>query len=379
MAAAAPDWLVLQVNPDWFDRYSNRVEEYRLPKGKAARQEYAEVMGTDGRTLLTAIYTPTAPVWLRQIPAVEILRRVWVQQFHAPDAPGVAHLRAGADLPPAARWIHSPYDAEVRYGTKRSTHWAGFKVHLTETCDPEGVHLITQVQTTAALAGDVTQVRAIQTELQAKGLAPKTHIGDAGYTSAEEFVTSRTERGIELFGPIRKDNQWQAQAAQGYGLTAFQIDWEQHSVTCPQGKQSRYWKPGLAVCGRAITKAVFHKADCQSCTVRSLCTRSTEEPRSITFRERAEHAALQQARTDQQSAAFKAAIVVRAGVEGTISQGVRAFEVRQTRYIGLARTHLQHILTAVAMNLVRLVAWWQGAQHAGTRMSHFAVLAPAGT
>jgi len=156
LAAAAPDWLVLQVNPDWFDRYSNRVEEYRLPKGKAARQEYAEVMGTDGRTLLTAIYNPTAPVWLRQIPAVEILRRVWVQQFHAPDAPGVAHLRAGADLPPAARWIHSPYDAEVRYGTKRSTHWAGFKVHLTETCDPEGVHLITQVQTTAALAGDVT-------------------------------------------------------------------------------------------------------------------------------------------------------------------------------------------------------------------------------
>lgn len=67
---------------------------------------------------------------------------------------------------------------------------------------------------------------------------------------------------------------------------------------------------------------------------------------------------------------------MRAGIEGTMSQGVRAFELRRTRYIGLARTHLQHILTAVAMNIVRLVAWWRGAQHARTRISHFAALAP---
>jgi transposase len=382
LAVAAPDWLLQHVGPEWFDRYGDRVEEYRLPKGKAARQEYASRIGADGSTLLTAIYGPTAPQapeWLRQIPAVEVLRRVWVQQFHVPDAQGVIRLREGNDLPPSNLWIHSPYDEEVRYGTKRSTNWAGYKVHLTETCDPDpdSVHLITQVQTTMATEGDVTQVREIQTELKAKNLAPKTHLVDAGYTSGEEFVTSRRERGIELLGPVREDNQWQAQAKEGYGLASFKIDWEHKSVLCPQGKPSRYWKPGQDICGRATVKAVFHTSDCESCAVRSLCTRSEKGPRSITFRERAEHEALQEVRQLQHTSEFKAAIDVRAGVEGTMSQGVRAFELRRTRYIGLARTHLQHILTAVAMNIVRLVAWWRGAKQARTRVSHFAALAPA--
>ena len=205
LAAAAPDWLLQQVQlvgPDWFDRYSRRVEEYRLPKDKAVRQEYGNSMGADGSALLTAIYDPTAPSWLREIPAVEILRKVWVQQFHAPDEQGVVSMREGKDLPPSNLWIHSPYDEEVRYGTKRSTNWAGYKVHLTETCDPDlgSVHLITQVQTTTATEGDVTQVREIQTELKGKGLAPKTHLVDAGYTSGEEFVTSQQGAGHRAAG-----------------------------------------------------------------------------------------------------------------------------------------------------------------------------------
>lgn len=68
----------------------------------------------------------------------------------------------------------------------------------------------------------------------------------------------------------------------------------------------------------------------------------------------------------------------RAGVEGTLSQGVRAYELRETRYIGLAKTHLQHILMAAGINIVRIVAWMQGIPRAKTRVSHFAVLATFG-
>ena len=67
----------------------------------------------------------------------------------------------------------------------------------------------------------------------------------------------------------------------------------------------------------------------------------------------------------------------RAGVEGTISQGVRAFGLRKTRYRGLAKTHLQHISTAAAINIERLVAWFDGAPRGKTRTSRFAMLAPA--
>ena len=68
---------------------------------------------------------------------------------------------------------------------------------------------------------------------------------------------------------------------------------------------------------------------------------------------------------------------VTADAPGSRGPSLRAFELRRTRYIGLARTHLQHVATAVAINLVRLDAWRQGIPHAGTRTSHFVALAPA--
>jgi transposase len=65
----------------------------------------------------------------------------------------------------------------------------------------------------------------------------------------------------------------------------------------------------------------------------------------------------------------------RSGIEGTISQGVRGFHLRQSRYIGLAKTRLQHILTAAAINLERIYAWLEGVPLAKTRISHFQKLA----
>jgi Transposase DDE domain len=69
------------------------------------------------------------------------------------------------------------------------------------------------------------------------------------------------------------------------------------------------------------------------------------------------HEVLQAARQRQRTGEFKEQYVRRAGIEGTLSQGVRAFDLRRSRYMGLAKTHLQHILIATALNLVRVVAW----------------------
>jgi transposase len=67
----------------------------------------------------------------------------------------------------------------------------------------------------------------------------------------------------------------------------------------------------------------------------------------------------------------------RAGIEGTLSQGVRAFGLRRTRYWGLETTHLQHVAIAAAINIDRLVAWLDERPRAKTRTSRFAALAPA--
>ena len=51
--------------------------------------------------------------------------------------------------------------------------------------------------------------------------------------------------------------------------------------------------------------------------------------------------------------------------------------MRHCRYIGLARTHLQHLITAVAINLARIEDWVNGIPTAQTRCSWFAALQKA--
>ena len=95
------------------------------------------------------------------------------------------------------------------------------------------------------------------------------------------------------------------------------------------------------------------------------------------FRPREQYEALQKARQLLESEEGKQLYNRRAGIEGTISQGVRAFGMRQTRYRGLAKTHIQHIATAAAINLERLIAWFNDVPRETTRTSRFATLAPS--
>lgn len=150
LAAVAPAWLQTYIEPEWIERYSARVEEYRLPKSKDSRAALATAIGADGSRLLTAVYAPTAPLPLRILPAVAVLRLVWVQQFYAPDADGVIRWRDTDDQPEGADLIVSPYDVQARFSMKREFGWVGYKVHLTETCDEDLPHLITHVETTRA-------------------------------------------------------------------------------------------------------------------------------------------------------------------------------------------------------------------------------------
>lgn len=92
------------------------------------------------------------------------------------------------------------------------------------------------------------------------------------------------------------------------------------------------------------------------------------------LRPQAQHEALQSARKRQVTAAFKALYAARAGIEGTLAQGVRAFGLRYVRYRGQAKTHLQHIRIAIAINLVRVFASLQEIARASTRTSSFARL-----
>lgn len=374
LATVAPAWLADLVAPDWFERYATRVEEYRLPKGEAARTALGERIGADGHTILVAVYAPSAPAWLRELPAVQTLRRAWVHQFHLDD--DVVRWRKAADLPPAGTRFDSPYDTDARYGNKRSTTWTGYKVHLTETSDADTPHLITHVETTSAPVSDIDMTAPIHQALADKGLLPAAHLADAGYVDADLLISSHRDHEIDLVGPVRPDTSWQAKAGQGFDVPAFTIDWETRTVICPEGQTSFDWVPSRDSWGNDTIHIGFHRKTCAACPSRSLCTRSKTGPREITVRPQPQHEALQEVRRNQETEAWRARYGKRAGVEGTVSQAVRVFGLRRCRYLGLAKTRLQHIFTALALNVVRLDAWLTGQPLAKTRRSVFASLKP---
>jgi hypothetical protein len=123
-----------------------------------------------------------------------------------------------------------------------------------------------------------------------------------------------------------------------------------------------------------VIQIKFSQHDCRLCALQAQCTRSHPPRRSITVYPEAKHKALSAAREREKTETFAQQYASRAGVEGTISQATRAFGVRQTRYIGLAKTHLQHVLTAIAMNMVRALRWLAGDHLAQTPHLAFAKL-----
>jgi transposase len=376
LAVVAPAWLQAHIQPAWCERYSHRVENYRFPKADTDRQQLAAAIGADGFALLQAAYAPDAPPEVRWAPAVEVLRQIWVQQYYGARNP--PRWRQEPDVPPAAQLIHSPYDLDVRYSLQHGSAWVGYKAHATETCDDDTPHVITHVETTPATTPDDNMLEPIHAALAEKALLPREHLVDCGYTDAETLVKSEQTYGVHIIGPVAADPSWQAREGTGYDQSAFTIDWEAHTATCPHGKQSRKWQPDIDVAGQEVIQIRFAKKDCEACPVRPACTRAKTEPRTITVRTQVYYEALHAARHNQTTAAFKAQYATRAGIESTLSQGGRAFDLRRSRYIGLAKTHLQHILIAVGINLKRVMAWFIHPQPTKPYISPFAALVSSG-
>ncbi|MEV8396292.1 MULTISPECIES: IS1182 family transposase [unclassified Streptomyces] len=372
LAATAPQWLSAVTQPAWFKRYSSRVEDYRLPKGAPARIEMAKTIGEDGMELLRAVYAPQAPLWLREVPAVQVLRQVWVQQYEVTD--GVLSWRKPKEGPPAGLRLVSPYDLDCRTGVKRDTMWDGYKIHLTETCEPDAPHLVTHVITTDATGKDFDTIPEIHNDLDSKGLLPGVHLVDTGYITARHVVAAQQTHQVELLGPTMPYVGWQTRSSESFQVSDFSIDWNSRRVTCPAGKTSIAWCKGPHKHKEEI-RAEFSPRDCSACPLKEKCTRGTR--RRLTLRPEAEYRLLQSRRSEEQTAAWQARYQVRSGIEGTISQGVGRCGLRRSRYRGTAKTHLQHVLTATAMNLVRLDSWLTSSPTAPTRTSAFAALGPA--
>ncbi len=186
------------------------------------------------------------------------------------------------------------------------------------------------------------------------------------------------QHGIDLVGPGRPNVSWQGlSGGDAFTLADFTVDWDRKAVRCPEGKESSLWTSSVKHQGPgSIVHVEFRAADCRSCPSRTRCTRarSKYKGRVLAVVPQPEHEALAAARARESTAEGGRLYAQRNGVEGTLSQAVRGFGLRQARYRGLARTGLQHVATAAALNLDRLAAWVAGRPLAPTRTSRFAAL-----
>jgi transposase len=204
---------------------------------------------------------------------------------------------------------------------KRSTTWVGYKVHLTESCEPHLPLLITHVETTSAPVSDDAMTAPIHAELDRKHLLPTEHIVDTGYVDAKLLVESQRDYQIDLGGPTRKNYRWQASQHTGFDAEHFLIDWQQQPATCPQGQSSISWTPAIDNRKNEVIKIKFSTKDCQVCPSRSLCTQSSRHTRrTVTIRPHQQYLALIHRREQEKTQEFTQVKASRAGIEGTISK-----------------------------------------------------------
>ena len=250
LATVAPEWLLEQVTPDWFDLYGPRFDSYRLPPTKSELGQLQLRIGHDGHHLLSAIYSEDGPSYLREIPSVQIMRQVWMQQYYYQN--GELKWRTGKQLAPNKLLIESPYDPEARNRTKRKTNWTGYTVHLSETCDKDMPLIITDVETTAATTTDGEMTQVIHEKLANKECLPNEHEVVRAYTTADIREQAKIE--VDLCGPVAGDPSWQARSGEGFDIPNFEIDWAAQTATCPNGSFSRSWRDAVDNTGKPVVR-----------------------------------------------------------------------------------------------------------------------------
>jgi transposase len=410
LSVAAPDWLAQVIDvPGWSRRYGRRIDSWKMPTSKTGQDALALDYARDGFALLKAVWAPGQPDWLREVPAAEVLRCVLLQNYTRTTARNGREVvvrrnrtdEGGDGLPPGSIRLTSPYDTDARWAAKRDTFWNGFKVHISETCAtqaddaarttptatpqtqathspghdraPKRPNLITNIATTASPLPDSKALECIHQSQQRRGLLPNEHYLDSGYPSAELITGSAARYGIALITPVLLDTSRQAKAQAGFAAADFTIDWQAQQATCPAGHTSATWNPVVSE-GIPKTVVTFAALDCIPCPFKRQCTTAKKNRRQLSLQPREMTEALRQARDQQQTKDWNTDYALRAGVEGTIRQATAVTGLHHARYRGLAKTHLEHVYSATALNLIRLDAWWNGHPLDRTRTTHLARL-----
>ncbi|WP_224282161.1 transposase [Streptomyces sp. LS1784] len=210
--------------------------------------------------------------------------------------------------------------------------------------------------TTSAATNDGQALPGIHTRLARRELLPAEHLVDGGYTSLVHLERAARKHQVTVSGPLPGNPTRQHRRGEGFDRDDFHIDFDRRQVTCPNGQVSAGWHgpyPTSSPTAVPLIVARFTKGQCQPCPDRPRCT-SSSDARNVGFPPRELRDLQVRVRAEQQTPDWKARYAVRSGVEGTINEFAHGHGMRRCRYRGQPKAHLQHVLTAIAVNIERL-------------------------
>ena len=286
---------------------------------------------------------------LRELPAVALLARVFEEQFEVVSG----DVRSRPRRP--SRAVQNPHDPDAHYADKRKTRWVGYKVHVVESVDPQsaakrkgepGEHFITEMVTTEAAADEMGGLdQALEREAAHHGLEPEAVYADAAYVT-ERTLEEAEGRGMELRGPTRPDPH-----PGPYNSDAFEVDIERKEAVCPQGNHSTQWSQIRDTYMGTEYYRIEWGSQCDECPLQRQCTRAKNGRRILVVGLR--HDLVQQRRREMKQKEFAQSTYPRNGIEGSLSELVRGYGLRRTKYRGMKRVRLSHYMMGAACNVRR--------------------------
>jgi len=345
--------------PEAWAPYWERYVETKLdPRAQAPALEAKSVQA--GRDML-AIWTQAAGCWaIEARDAFVLFQRVFLENYMIEVGGEVGKTRA---QPTGA--VHNPHEPEAQWSSKSTTRdksWVGYKVQVAETLQDQPraageptANFLTAIGTQNAPASDKAGMAEVLSEQKDRGLeAPSALYVDGAYVSSEALREAQDE-GRELRGPAPASPD----RGKVFTVEVFDVHVEERYAVCPNGLRS-------SNCSRLVeqrTGKIDYRIEwsntvCGACPLQAQCVSAGQDHRTVVVG--ALHSLLQERRREMQTESFKLDMHKRNGIEGTQSELVRGYGLRQARYRGFAKVRLQNYLIGAACNLRRLfrrMAW----------------------
>jgi len=339
--------------PETWAAYWNRYVETK-PDQRLKAPVLEALFAQAGQDMLVIQKETAGNDALVKRPSFALLQRVFLENY-TPDPQGNAQKTRAQ--PTGA--VHNPHEPEAQWSSKSTTKdktWVGYKVQVCETVQEQPraageptANFLTSMVTQNAPASDKAGMAEVLAEQQGLGLsAPCVLYVDGAYVSTAALDEAR-EQGRELRGPAPASPD----RGKVFTVEAFDVQVEQRHAICPGAQRSSNCsRLESQSTGQVDFRIEWSQRVCSDCPLRRQCVSEGQNHRTLVVGSL--HSLLQGRRREMKTDAFKKEMHRRNGIEGTQSELVRGYGLRQARYRGQAKVRLQNYLIGAACNIRRL-------------------------